>query len=124
MESASQTDRATLSPLLARLRDLLLAQADAVAAADFTRMDELSEDRDVLVTALDAYAAADATAEDRALLDQIGALDQRLLEMTRAGQEQATHDLGEVRRGRIALTEYQRRGQNLIRNLAQLDLQG
>ena len=124
MQDASRPAAAPLGASLARLRDLLLAQADAVGAEDFTRLDELSADRDLLVAALDAYAASDATPEDRALLDQIGALDQRLLEMTRAGQAQATHDLGDVRRGRIALAEYQRRGETLIRNLAQLDLHG
>jgi DNA invertase Pin-like site-specific DNA recombinase len=124
METAAHSDHIPLSSLLARLCDLLQAQADALSADDFDGLERLSAERDTLVAALDGYTPADASPQDRVLLDQIGALDQRLLEMVRAGQEQATHDLRDVHRGRGALNEYQRRGQNLIRNLAQLDLEG
>jgi hypothetical protein len=124
METTAHTDRAPLSSLLARLRDLLQAQADALSADDFDGLERLSAERDQLVAALDDHTTADAWTQHRALLDQIGALDQRLLEMVRAGQKQATHDLRDVHRGRSALNEYQRRGQNLIHNLAQLDLEG
>ena len=124
METTAHTDRAPLSSLLARLRDLLQAQADALSADDFIGLEPLSIERDRLVAALDGYSGADISPPDRALLDQIGALDQRLLEATRASQVQAAHDLRDVHRGRSALNEYQRRGQNLIRNLAQLDLEG
>lgn len=123
METAALPNRAPLSELLARLRDLLQAQANALGADDFDGLERLSADRDQLVAALDAYTLAHASPQDRALLDQIGALDQRLLEMVRAGREQAAHDLRDVHRGRGALNEYRRRGQNLIHNLAQLDLE-
>jgi DNA invertase Pin-like site-specific DNA recombinase len=123
METTAHADRAPLSSLLARLRDLLQAQADALSADDFDGLEHLSADRDQLVAGFDGYTTANASPQDRVLLDQIGALDQRLLEMVRAGQEQATHDLRDVHRGRGALNEYQRRGQNLIHNLAQLDYQ-
>lgn len=123
MASASGTDRVQLRPLLVQLRDLLLAQAEALGADDFERLEILSAERDGLVADLGAHTAAEVSAEDRVLLDQIGALDQRLLEMTRAGQAQVANDLREVHRGRGALAEYQRRGQNLIHNLAQLDFQ-
>ena len=124
METTAHADHVPLSSLLARLRDLLQAQADALSANDFDGLERLSTERDTLVAVLDGYAPAEASPQDRVLLDQIGALDQRLLEMVRAGQEQATHDLRDVHRGRGALAEYQRRGQNLIHNLAQLDYQG
>src|SRR5262249_54956934 len=109
---------------LARLRTALRGQAEALAADDFAAVERFAAERDELVAALDWYTPADATAADRALLEQLSALDQRLLEAARSGLEQASHDLREVHRGRTALNEYQRRGQNLIRNLSLLDLEG
>jgi hypothetical protein len=123
MESPVHADSTPLGTVLARLRDVMLAQGEALGADDFDSLERLSVERDQLVAALAPYTAADATAADRPLLDQIGALDQRLLEQVRAGREQATHSLRDVHRGRGALNEYQRRGQNLIGNLAQLDVE-
>jgi hypothetical protein len=110
--------------LLVRLRDVLQAQAEALSAEDFNGLEGLSAERDQLVAALGSYTAAEATTDDRTLLNQIGALDQRLLEQVRSGQQQARHGLRDVRRGRTALNGYQRRGQNLVRNLAILDFEG
>jgi hypothetical protein len=113
-----------LGALLARLRTILGAQAEALAADDFAGLERLSDERDRLVAALDPYTAADTGPGDRALLDQLGALDGRLQELARAGLEQAGHELRDVHRGRGALHEYRRRGQDLIGNLARLDLEG
>jgi hypothetical protein len=121
MESPVTAAQPPLNALLARLRDTLQAQGEAFGADDFANLDRLITERDQLVAALAPYAAADVTPEDRRLLAQIGALDQRLLEQVRVGQAQTSHDLGDVHRGRGALRQYQRRNQNLIRNLSQLD---
>ena len=107
-----------------RLRVILEAQAEALAADDFAGLERLSGERDELVAALDPYGPPDLGPDERALLERLGALDGRLREQARAGLEQATHELREVHRGRTALQEYGRRGQNLITNLAQLDLEG
>jgi hypothetical protein len=120
-QQRSQPTRPPLSALLSRLRTVLEAQADAVGADDFTSLERFSAEREQLGRALDGYGPADFQASDRPLLEQIGALDQRLLEMTRSSLEQTNHGLRDVHRGRIALTEYRRRGQTLIRNLAYLD---
>jgi hypothetical protein len=116
--------RPPLGAVLARLRNVLEAQADALAADDFDGLEQINADRDVLVAALDGYTRADARPGDRALLEQVAALDQRLQEQVRSGLEQVGKELREIHRGRSALVEYRRRGQTLIRNLAYLDLQG
>ena len=116
-------DHAPLSPLLGQLRDVLQAQAEALGADDFSGLEGFSGERDRLVAALSPYTAAEVTPEDRKVLDQIGALDQRLMEQVRSGQQQARHDIGDVRRGRTALNEYRRRGQNLLPSLTQLNFE-
>lgn len=117
----SDSPRRPLGAVLARLRDLIQAQADALAADDFDGLERLTTERDRLVRQLDGYAAADRTPTDAPLLDQIAALDERLAALARAGLEQTRHELGEVRRGRGVLAAYQRRGDALIENLAHLD---
>jgi hypothetical protein len=124
MDPSSEAGRAPIGPLLSLLRNVLHAQAEALGADDFAGLDRLSAERDELVAALGPYTRAEATPEDRTLLDQLGALDQRLLEMARAGREQASHDLRDVHRGRGALAEYGRRGSSLLPSLVQLDLEG
>jgi hypothetical protein len=106
------------------LRDALEAQAEALGAEDFDSLEHLNDERDRLVAALDPYTPADAHPADLVLLEQLGALDERLIVMARAGLEQAGQELRDVHRGRGALNEYRRRGQNLIHNLARLDLEG
>lgn len=124
MESpATRQNKPPLSALLAHLRAVLDAQGEALGADDFASLERLTAERERLVQALDAYAPPDMTPTDRVLLEQIGALDQRLIEQTRAGLEQTSHGLRDVHRGRTALHEYRRRGQNLIRNLVLLDRQ-
>jgi hypothetical protein len=116
--------RPPLSVLLAKVRAVLEAQGEALGADDFASLERLTAERERLVQALGSYGPADRTPADRALLEQIGALDQRLIEMARSGLEQTTGGLRDIHRGRAALHEYRRRGQNLIRNLAYLDRQG
>jgi hypothetical protein len=124
MESPVHADHAALNPLLVRLRDILQAQAEALGADDFNGLESLSVERDRLVAELSPYTAAEVAPEDRKVMDQIGALDQRLMEQVRSGQQQARHDLGDVRRGRTALNAYRARGQSAVRNLALLDFHG
>jgi hypothetical protein len=123
MESTVPAEHAPLSSLLVRLRDVLQAQAEALGADDFSGLEGLSIERDRLVAALGPYTAAQVTPDERKVLDQIGALDQRLMEQVRSSQQQARHDLGDVRRGRTALNEYRRRGQNVIPGLPRLDFE-
>jgi hypothetical protein len=124
MDQPARISPDPLGILLTRLRTVVEAQAEALGADDFAALARLSAERDQQVAALDGYTRADFRPEDRALLEQIGALDQRLLELARAGLADTTHGLRDVHRGRAALTEYARRGQTLIRNLAILDRQG
>jgi hypothetical protein len=124
MEAPVHAEQAPLSSLLVRLRHVLQAQAEALGADDFTGLEGFSVERDRLVAALGPYTPAEVTPEDRKVLDQIGALDQRLMEQLRSGQQQARHDLGDVRRGRTALNAYRARGQSAVRNLALLDFHG
>lgn len=123
-EQPAQRQRVPLGAVLARLRSVMEAQADALAADDFAGLEQINVDRDRLVAMLDGYTRADAQPGDVALLEQVTALDQRLQEQVRVGREQVERDMREVHRGRGALAEYRRRGQTLIRNLAYLDLQG
>jgi hypothetical protein len=114
----------SLGALLGRLRAVLEAQVEALAADDFDGLERLDAERDALVAALDGYTTADVRPADSALLALIGALDGRLRELARAGLEQTSGELREVHRGRGALHAYRRRGQTLIANLARLDLEG
>ncbi len=124
MAPHDRSARAPLNTVLTRLRIVLRAQADALSAEDFDGLDRLDVEREQLVAALSAYSAADARPEDRALIDQVGALDQRLLAVAREEIRRTKQELREVHRGRGALNQYGQRGQSTIRGLARLNLEG
>jgi hypothetical protein len=124
MMQAPQRSRDSLGTVLAQLRAVLLAQADALSAEDFDSLDHLDADRERLVAALGTYTAADRHPEDRALLEQIGALDQRLQSVGRDSLQRAEQELREVHRGRSALNVYRQRGQTVIGGLSRLNLEG
>lgn len=124
MEHPHEAPRETLNGVLTRLRAVILAQTDAVEAEEYEREADLAEQRQVLTAALERFRRADVQPGDRALLEQVEALDQRLVAGTRAAMARAAQEMSEIRRGRGALHEYQRRGQNLIGNLGQLNLEG
>jgi hypothetical protein len=124
MSPSTGAPREPLGSVLAQLRTVLQQQADALSAEDFDGLDRLDPIREQLVAELGKYAATDRAPEDRVLLELVSALDQRLLALARDSIERVNHEMGDVRRGRGALIEYRRRGQNLIQNLAQLDLEG
>jgi hypothetical protein len=116
--------RESLSVLLHRLREVIQAQAEALEADDFDLLERVTTERERLVADLDHYTGADSRPEDRTLIEQIGALDERLMALAREGLEQTSRELRDLHRGRGAVNEYQRRGRNLIANLAQLSNQG
>jgi hypothetical protein len=120
---ADESPREPLGAVLSRLRAVLQGQADALSAEDFDGLERLDAEREPLVAELGLYTPTDTRPEDRDLLEQVGALDQRLLTLARESIDRASQELRDVHRGRGALTEYQRRGENLIRNLARLDLE-
>ena len=124
MVSSSLSPRPMLGDVLARLRTVLLEQADALSAEDFDGLDRLDAEREQLVAVLGMYSAADRHPEDRDLLEQVSALDQRLLSVARESLERTEQELREVHRGRGALNVYRQRGQTVIRGLARLDLEG
>jgi hypothetical protein len=124
MAHSGRSARPTLGDVLARLRVVLQLQADVLSADDFDGLDRLDAERERLVAALGAYSPADAQPEDHALLEQLGALDQRLLTVARDSLERTEQELREVHRGRGALNVYRQRGQTVIRGLARLDLEG
>ena len=110
-----------LADLLLRLRASIDAQADALDLEDFERVAQAGVERDRLVAALDQYGPADFRPEDRAVLEQVAAIDQRLVASARAGLERADRDRRSIFRGQGALKKYQRRGQTLMGALHQLD---
>ncbi len=112
--------RAPLGAILSRLRDILLAQAESLSADDFDGLERLTLERDQLVAGLGLYSPADTVPALRPLIEQIRALDQRLVAVGRDSLERTGRGLREIHRGRGALNEYRRRGQNLSHNLAQL----
>ena len=124
MMQAPQLSRDSLGTVLAQLRAVLLAQADALSAEDFDSLDRLDAERERLVATLGSYSAADRHPEDSALLEQIGALDQRLRTVGRDSLERAERELREVHRGRSALNVYRQRGQTVVRGLDRLNLEG
>jgi hypothetical protein len=113
--------REPLGRVLQQLTIVLQQQADELSAEDFDGLDRLDAERERLGTSLGQYTPADVAPQDRALLEQVSALDQRLLALGRESLDRTARELGDVRRGRGALNEYRRRGQNLIYNLGQLD---
>jgi hypothetical protein len=124
MMHVGEGSRESLGTVLARLRAVLQEQADALSADDFDGLDRLDAEREQLVAALGTYTSADTQAGDRDLLEQVSALDQRLLSVARESLDRTGQELGEVRRGRGALNVYRQRGQTVIRGLARLDLEG
>ena len=124
MMRSSQPPHETLGAVLAQLRIVLQQQADALSAEDFEALDSLDAERELLVAALGTYSSADRHPEDFNLLEQVGALDQRLLTVARESLERTGQELREVHRGRGALNVYRQRGQTVIRSLARLDLEG
>ena len=121
MTHSCDAQRLPLGTLLSRLRIVLQKQADALSADDFDGLERLDAVREQLVAALGLHTPADIRPEDRALLAQVEALDQRLLAVARESFERTGQELREVHRGRGALSGYRQRGQNLIQNLALLD---
>jgi hypothetical protein len=121
MTQTGESPREPLGAVLVRLRDVLQGQADALSAEDFEGLERLDTAREQIVAELSLYTPAETRPEDRALLEQVGALDERLITLARDSMDRTNQELRDVHRGRGALTEYQRRGQNLIRNLSRLD---
>ncbi len=121
MDQPARPPQRPLSAVLARLRDVVQAQANALAADDFEGFERLTADRERLVQLLDGYTAAARIPADLPVLEQIAALDERLTTLAQTSLDQTTNELGEVRRGRSVLTAYQKRGESLIRNLAQMN---
>jgi hypothetical protein len=110
-----------LVELLLQLRSALQAQADALDVDDFERLARAGAERDRLVASLDQYQPVDFRPEDRAVLEQVAALDQRLVASARDSLARADLDRRAVFRGQGALQQYRRRGQSLIGALHQLD---
>jgi hypothetical protein len=121
VDQPARAPQRSLGVVLARLRDVVQAQANALAADDFEGLERLTADRERLVHLLDGYTAADRTPADLPLLEQVAALDERLTTLAQTSLDQTSHELGEVRRGRGVLTAYQKRGESLIRNLARMN---
>lgn len=124
MTQHREATREPLGVVLSQLRTVLQRQAEALNAEDFDGLDGLDAEREQLVAALSGYTAADTQPQDRELIQQVGALDQRLISIARESLERTALDLREVHRGRGALNVYRQRGQATIRGLAHLDLEG
>lgn len=117
-------NRLPLHELLGQIRTVLQAQAEAINADDFAGLEQLADQRDVLVARLDEYTVNDLDDAARTLAEQVAALDQLLMPLTRENHARAGAEMRELERGRVALQEYRRRGQTLIQNLAYLNQQG
>ena len=91
---------------------------------DFERVARVGAERDRLVAALDRYRPVDFRPEDRAMLEQVGALDQRIVASARASLDRANQELRTLFRGQGALQRYRQRGQAAIQALSRLDLEG
>lgn len=124
MTPHDRSARPPLSMVLTRLRAVLRAQTDALSAEDFDGLDRLDAEREQLVAALGTYGAADTRPEDRALIEQVGALDQQLLAVAREEIRRTKQEMREVHRGRGAMNQYRQRGQATIHGLARLNLEG
>src|SRR4051794_32712547 len=111
-----------LHDLLVHLRAAIQTQANALDLEDFEAVAQAGRERDLLTAALEQYHARDLQPEDRLILEQIGALDQRLIASARQGMDQANLSMRSLFRGQGALRKYQRRGQALIGALHQLDV--
>jgi hypothetical protein len=113
-----------LGELLTGLHGVVTAQADALDREDFEAIGRLSTERDRLVAGLGRYRAGDLRPVDRDFLEQIAALDQRLLASARQSLERATRELRSIFRGHGALRRYRERGQAASGAPARLDLAG
>jgi hypothetical protein len=114
--------REPLAAVLNRLRAVVQAQAAALDVEDFPSVAEKGVERDALVAALDQYRGSDLRPEDRGVLEQIAAIDQRLVASAQQGLDQANLAMRSLFRGQGALQKYHRRGQQLIGALHQLDV--
>lgn len=112
-----------LLELLGQIQAILQAQAEAINNDDFDSLERLADERDALVASLDRYTVGDLDDTTRALAEQVTALDQLLVPLTRESHTRAGAEMRDVERGRVALQEYRRRGQTLIQNLAYLNQQ-
>ena len=118
---ASPGNARPIGELLTQLRATLQAQAEAINGDDFEALERLAADRDQFVAELSQYTAADLSGSDRALAEQVGALDQQLVQMTRESLARTGQEMRDLDRGRAALTQYGQRGRQLIQNLAYLN---
>jgi hypothetical protein len=117
-EASSANDTPSIGEVLAHLRALIQAQAEAINTDDFDRLDQLTAEREPLVAELNQYTAADLNADDHVLAEQVTALDQQLAELTRESITRTGQEIRDLDRGRAALHQYGQRGQKLIQNLA------
>src|SRR5688572_3135418 len=106
-EPASGQDalREPISELLTRLRALMQSQAEAINSDSFDLLDELNLEREPLVTALSRYTVADLSSADHALAEQVAALDQQLVELTRESIIRTGQEIRDLDRGRAALNQ-------------------
>jgi hypothetical protein len=107
-----------ISALLAQLRTLMQAQAEAINNDSFDLLDQLNLEREPLVIELSRYTVSDLDTTDHALAEQVAALDQQLVQLTRESIMRTGQEIRDLDRGRAALTQYGQRGKNLIQNLA------
>lgn len=106
-----------ISELLTQLRTLMQSQAEAITSESFHQLDLLNLEREPLVTALSRYTVADLNSADYALAEQVAALDQQLVELTRESIVRTGQEIRDLDRGRAAVTQYGQRGRNLIQHL-------
>jgi ABC-type phosphate transport system auxiliary subunit len=121
---SSAEDAPSIGALLAQLRSMMQAQAEAINTDDFVLLERLTTEREPLVGQLSHYAVADLNAEDRVLAEQVAALDQQLMELTRESITRTGREIRDLDRGRTALQQYGQRGRQLIQNLSYLNRQG
>ncbi|WP_217915173.1 hypothetical protein [Miltoncostaea marina] len=95
---------------LRRLRELQLAQADALGRGDLARLDELHEERMRLQARIGSAGAAALRgadlAEARALADALRRGQADLLERARAAREALGREIAGLGNGRAALAGY------------------
>lgn len=118
---SAASDGLPIGEILLRLRTTLQAQAEAINTDTFDALDQLAVDREQLGIELRRFTSADLDATDHALAEQVGALDQQLIEMTRQSIQRTGQEIRDLDRGRTALHQYGQRGRQLIQNLAHLN---
>jgi hypothetical protein len=117
-------DAPPIGALLVQLRVMMQAQAEAINTDNFDVLEQLTVEREPLVGQLSHYGVADLNAEDRVLAEQVAALDQQLMELTRESLTRTGREIRDLDRGRTALHQYGQRGRQLIQNLSYLNRQG